>query len=86
MASSNLMLMYKAFTGGDNMMDGRQFAKLCKDCQIVEKGSLSVNDIDIIFAKVRSRGERKIEFGQFMEALQEVADRLDKPISWAKEK
>lgn len=34
------------------MMDGRQFAKLCRDCNIVDKKGLSVNDTDIVFAKV----------------------------------
>ncbi|EEQ99821.1 Tubulin polymerization-promoting protein, putative [Perkinsus marinus ATCC 50983] len=72
MATANLLEMYKAFTGGDTMMDGRQFAKLCRDCNIVDKKGLSVNDTDIVFAKVRSRGERKINFGQFLEAIGEV--------------
>ncbi|KAF4658947.1 hypothetical protein FOL47_007780 [Perkinsus chesapeaki] len=72
--------------GGDTLMEGRQFAKLCKDCELIADKGFTVNDIDIVFAKVRFRGERKIEFGQFMEALDDISRRHGQSVSWAEEK
>ncbi|KAF4666684.1 hypothetical protein FOZ61_009369 [Perkinsus olseni] len=86
MAASSLLAVYKTFTGGDTLMDGRQFAKFCRSCQLIDDQALTLNDIDIVFAKVRFRGERKIEFGQLIEALAEIADRLHQPVSWVEER
>ncbi|KAF4711908.1 hypothetical protein FOZ63_010793 [Perkinsus olseni] len=86
MAASSLLAVYKTFTGGDTLMDGRQFSKFCRSCQLIDDQALTLNDIDIVFAKVRFRGERKIEFGQLIEALAEIADRLHQPVSWVEER
>ena len=40
-------------------MDGRQFAKLTKDCKLVG-GGLTNTDVDLIFAKVKAKNARKI--------------------------
>jgi hypothetical protein len=42
-------------------MDGKAFAKLCKDTEVVDK-NLTMCDIDIIFAKVKDKAVRKITF------------------------
>jgi hypothetical protein len=44
-------------------MDGAKFSKLCKDVKLTGKG-LSPTDVDLIFVKVRARGERRITFEQ----------------------
>ena len=40
-------------------MDGKTFAKFTKDCHLVSK-QLTTSDIDLIFAKVKSKAMRKI--------------------------
>ena len=55
-------------------MDGKGFVKLCKDCELVDD-SLTLIDADLIFAKVVSRGHRRIILRQFKEALRLIAER-----------
>lgn len=45
-------------------MDGKTFAKLAKDCKIIDK-KLTATDIDLIFAKAKKKTERKITFAEF---------------------
>jgi hypothetical protein len=40
-------------------MEGKTFAKLAKDCNILDK-KVTNTDIDLIFAKVKTKGSRKI--------------------------
>jgi len=42
-------------------MDGKTFAKLAKDCKILDK-KLTATDIDLVFAKVKAKELRKIDF------------------------
>jgi hypothetical protein len=53
-------------------MDGRQFAKLCKDCNLLDKKFTTV-DVDLFFAKVKDKTARKITFKQFEDALALIA-------------
>lgn len=53
-------------------MDGFQFAKLCRDCGLLSV-TFSAISADILFSKVKGRGERKITFAQFQQALEAVA-------------
>lgn len=55
-------------------MDGRQFAKLCKDTKLLGKG-FSPTDVDLIFAKVKEKSARKINFKQFRTALDHVGEK-----------
>jgi hypothetical protein len=42
-------------------MDGKTFAKMAKDCKILDK-ALTATDIDLIFAKVKDKAARKITY------------------------
>lgn len=42
-------------------MDGKTFAKMAKDTKILDK-HLTATDIDLIFAKVKDKAARKINF------------------------
>ncbi len=42
-------------------MDGKTFAKLAKDCGILDK-KLTPTDMDLIFAKIKAKDARKINF------------------------
>jgi len=49
-------------------MDGKIFAKVAKDCKIINKKCTNT-DIDLIFAKSKERTARKITYQQFIVAL-----------------
>jgi hypothetical protein len=70
--ASTLEDVFLGFTGGQDDMDGKTLAKLAKDCDLIDKKFTTV-DIDIIFAKVKSKGARKISPEQFIIALEEFA-------------
>lgn len=55
-------------------LDGAHFIKLCRDCNLLSK-NLSAVDIDMIFAQVKSKGHRKLNFDQFLSSLLLCADR-----------
>jgi p25-alpha len=45
-------------------MEGKQFAKLMKDCKILDK-KVTSTDIDLIFAKIKEKAARRISFTEF---------------------
>jgi len=53
-------------------MDGKTFAKVAKDCKIINKKCTNT-DIDLIFARNKERTARKINYQQFLSALNECA-------------
>jgi hypothetical protein len=65
---ANLQAVFKSFNGNTAEMDGRQFAKLCKDTKLIG-GGFTATDVDLTFAKVKDRTARKITFAQFRAAL-----------------
>lgn len=44
---------------GMPMMDGPKFAKFAKDCKLLDKTHLTATDVDLIFAKAKSKTERR---------------------------
>jgi hypothetical protein len=42
-------------------MEGKSFAKLAKDCKLLDK-KLTATDIDLIFAKVKDKSERRVTY------------------------
>lgn len=34
-------------------MNGKNFAKLCKDCHIIDGKNVTTTDVDIVFSKVK---------------------------------
>lgn len=73
-SSKDLKDLFLAFTNGSYDMDGRQFAKMAKDCQLLDK-KLTSTDVDLIFAKVKDRSVRKIIFYQFELAIDQIAQK-----------
>lgn len=53
--------VYFGFTGGAPEMEGKTLVKLCKDCGLLDK-SLTTTDVDLIFARVKSKTARKVTF------------------------
>ncbi|XP_072359960.1 tubulin polymerization-promoting protein family member 3-like [Scyliorhinus torazame] len=58
-------------TGRD--MTGKNFAKLCKDCKVIDGKSVTGTDVDIVFTKVKAKAARVITFEEFKQALKELA-------------
>lgn len=53
-------------------MDGKTFAKVAKDTKILDK-NLTATDMDLIFAHVKDKAARKINFTQFKKGIEECA-------------
>ena len=70
----DIQTIFKTFAGGAAEMDGRQFAKLAKDCKLLDK-KLTATDVDLAFAKVKDKAARKINFSQFDHALDTFASK-----------
>lgn len=64
--------LFLAFTQGAKDMDGKVFAKMCKDCKVISK-LCSTTDVDLIFAAVKDKGVRKIDYTQFLKAIEQCA-------------
>eukprot|EP00668_Euglena_longa_P038505 GGOE01049523.1.p1 GENE.GGOE01049523.1~~GGOE01049523.1.p1 ORF type:complete len:616 (+),score=191.23 GGOE01049523.1:131-1849(+) len=47
-------------------MDNVKFSKLCRDTKLFDKG-FNASDADVVFAKAKGRGERRISFATFRE-------------------
>ncbi|XP_054897137.1 tubulin polymerization-promoting protein family member 2 [Poeciliopsis prolifica] len=54
-------------------MNGKNFAKMCKDCHIIDGKNVTTTDVDIVFSKVKAKSARVITFEQFNQALTELA-------------
>jgi hypothetical protein len=64
--------VFTAFAGQD--MDGKEFAKFCKDNKLVGHG-MQKTDVDLIFAKVVPKGKRRMDFNMFQEACRHIASK-----------
>ena len=71
-SNNDIKAIFKSFAANTTELDGRQFAKLSKDCNILDK-KLTATDIDLIFAKVKAKTARKISYAQFESALEQCA-------------
>ncbi|KAK9908613.1 hypothetical protein WJX75_000439 [Coccomyxa subellipsoidea] len=49
-------------------MEGSKFAKLCRDSKLLSR-AFTASDVDLYFAKVKTKGARRITFTQFIDAL-----------------
>lgn len=66
--ADSLQAVFNSFTAGAKEMDGKTFAKMSKDCKVINK-QCTTTDIDLIFAKSKDKAARKITFAQFKTAI-----------------
>jgi hypothetical protein len=59
--AGSLEEVWQSFTAGKNEMDGKVFAKFAKDCKLIDK-KLTATDVDLVFAKIKTKAERKINY------------------------
>ena len=69
-----LQQVFASYNGANKTMEGKSFAKLAKDTKILDK-KVTATDIDLIFAKVKDKAERKITFEQFHKGLELIAEK-----------
>ena len=58
MEGKSLNDVFKSFCAGKTEMESKQFSKLIKECKLTDK-KFGINDIDIVFAKVKSGKVKK---------------------------
>ncbi|KAM4744197.1 tubulin polymerization-promoting protein family member 3-like [Anableps anableps] len=56
-----------------NEMNGKIWAKLCKDCRIIDGKNITSTDVDIVFSKVKQKTARVMTYEEFKRALEELA-------------
>lgn len=71
-AAGSVEAAFESYCAGQPGMDGKTFAKVCKDCHLLDK-TFTPTDVDLIFAKVVPKGARRIDMTQFSSALEHVA-------------
>ena len=71
--ATSLEEVFFGFTLGAPEMEGKTLVKVAKDCNLIGKTCLTTTDIDLIFAKVKTQGAKKITLQQFLRALEDFA-------------
>jgi len=59
--SVDLRGVFKDYCGKETTMEGKSFAKIAKDCKLLDK-KLTATDVDLIFAKVKDKAARRITY------------------------
>ncbi|KAM4593669.1 tubulin polymerization-promoting protein family member 3-like [Odontesthes bonariensis] len=54
-------------------LNGKNWAKLCKDCKVIDGKNVSGTDVDIVFSKVKQKTARVITYEEFQRALEDLA-------------
>lgn len=54
-------------------LNGKNWAKLCKDCGIIDGKNVTSTDVDIVFSKVKQKTARVLTFEDFQRALEGLA-------------
>ena len=74
MDNKTLETVFLSFSQGKKEMSNKEFAKLTKDCHLINKKFTS-NDVDIIFSKVKTKSAKVLTYKQFEDAVKEIASK-----------
>ncbi|KRX06375.1 hypothetical protein PPERSA_04988 [Pseudocohnilembus persalinus] len=76
-SSKDLKHTFKIMTQGKNEIDGKTFAKMAKDCEILDK-NLTLTQVDLIFAKVKGNPHiRTLNYETFQKGLEMMAEKKE---------
>jgi len=75
-----LLDTFASFCWGREGMDGRGFARICRDCNLLDSKFTSL-DADLLFTKCLLRGMRRLDLDMFDSALSIIAERRGVPES-----
>ena len=81
-STQKLHEVFTRFSDSPDGIDGSHFARLCRDLnlQLASRNNIeiaSVTMFDLIFAKAKVRGQRRLDFNRFLIALDLVGQRLN---------
>ncbi|KAM8961241.1 tubulin polymerization-promoting protein family member 3-like [Pelodytes ibericus] len=62
-------------------MSGKNWFKLCKDCDLTDGKTVTSTDVDIVFSIVKSKAARVINYEEFRRGLEELAAKRFKGLS-----
>ncbi|XP_036590245.1 tubulin polymerization-promoting protein family member 2 [Trichosurus vulpecula] len=71
----HLFAAYGDSSSSGNDLNNKNFAKLCKDCGIIDGKAINSTDVDIVFSKVKEKNARTINWNQFQVALKELGQK-----------
>ena len=66
--------VFKQFEADQKGIDNKTFAKLVADCGLVDK-KMTSTDFDLLFMKLKEKGQRKIQYKTFLKALEAIAEK-----------
>ena len=75
-AGTDLLSVFQKYSKGGEM-DGKTFAKLAKDTKLLDK-KLTATDVDLVFAKIKTKELRTISFDQFKKGVESFATKKGK--------
>lgn len=55
------------------MLDNANFSKLCRECPGLIGSDFTLTHVDLIFVKAKEKGERRINYTRFLDALGMIA-------------
>lgn len=58
---------------GEKTLDNANFSKLCRDSPGLLDNAFASTDVDLIFIKAKKKGERRINYARFLDALGMIA-------------
>lgn len=70
--SNSLEKIFISFAGGKKEMANKEFAKLNKDCGLLDKAYTST-DVDLVFSKCKAKTAKVLTYGDFQSALEQIA-------------
>jgi hypothetical protein len=56
-------------------LDGFMFMKFCRECPHLLGGAVDRTTVDLIFTKAKAKGERRLTFSHFLDALSAIAEK-----------
>ena len=71
----SLQKVFDLYSQGAGCMEGKSFAKISKDTKgLIDGKGVTNAEVDLAFAKAK-RGERKVTFPEFLQALEILASK-----------
>lgn len=75
---SRVESVFTLYCGRNGQMEGSEFLKILKDCDLLDPRNFRLADVDHTFQKLAGRGHHSIGFAQFQEALNIIAEKKNR--------
>mmetsp|Transcript_64799 Transcript_64799/g.141164 ORF Transcript_64799/g.141164 Transcript_64799/m.141164 type:complete len:231 (+) Transcript_64799:64-756(+) len=72
---------FTAFAGRDGQMDGLEFARLCRQCRLIDTVDFQPHDVEIVFAENCIQTTKRLTKKEFRLAMKAIAKRKHCPAS-----